>query len=75
MYYQRLQYHNVVIIQFVDQGFVTEVVEDHREKPVDEYETDSNNEEPDFEEHSELVSRACVTRSGRAVRAFGRLDM
>jgi len=38
-------------------------------------ETDSDDGESDFEEHSELVNRACVTRSGRAVRAFVRLNM
>ena len=65
----------VVSIQFVDEGDVTEVFEDHREVQIDEYETDSDDEESDFEEHSELVNRACVTRSGRAVRAFVRLDI
>ena len=54
---------------------VTEVFEDHREVQIDEYETDSDDEESDFEEHPEVVNRACVTRSGRAVRAFVRLDM
>ena len=49
--------------------------EDHREIQIDEYETVSDDEESDFEEHSELVNRACVTRSGRAVSAFVRLDM
>ena len=62
-------------IQFVDEGDVTEVFEDHREVQIDEYETDSDDEESDFEEHSKLVNRARVTRSGRAVRAFVRLDM
>lgn len=65
----------VVSIQFVDEGDVTEVFEDHREVQIDEYETDSDDEESDFEEHPEVVNRACVTRSGRAVRAFVRLDM
>ena len=67
----------VVSIQFVDEGDVTEVFEDHREVQIDEYETDSDDEESDFEEHSELVNRACAydTRSGRAVRALVRLDM
>ena len=55
MYHQRLQYHNVVIIEFVDKGDVTEVFEDHREEQIDEYETDSNDEESDFQKHSELV--------------------
>ena len=52
----------VVSIQFVDEGDVTEAFEDHREVQIDEYETDSDDEE------SELVNRACVTRSGRAVK-------
>ena len=59
----------------MDQGDATEVFEDYREEQIDEYETDSDDEESDFQEHSELVNRACVTRSGRAVRAFVRLDM
>ena len=65
----------VVSIQFVDEGDVTEVFEDHREVQIDEDETDSDDEGSDFEEHSQLVNRACVTRSSRAVRAFVRLDM
>ena len=59
----------------MDEGNVTEVFEDHREEQIDEYETDSDDEESDFEEHVELVNKACVTRSGRAVRTFVRLDM
>ena len=66
---------HVLSIQFVDQGDVTEVFEDYREEQIDEYETDSDDEESDFQEHSELVNRACVTRSSRAVRAFVRLDI
>jgi len=65
----------VVNIQFVDEGDVTGVFEDHRQVQIDEYEADSDDEESDFEEHLELVNRACVTRSGRAVRAFVRLDL
>ena len=65
----------VVSIQFVDEGDVTEVFEDHREVQIDGYETDSNYEESDFEKHPKLVNRACVPRSGRAVRVFVRLDM
>ena len=41
----------VVSIQFMDEGDVTKVFEDHREVQIDEYETDSDNEESDFEEH------------------------
>ena len=51
----------VVSIQFVDEGDVTGVFEDHRYEQIDEYETtDSDDEESDFEEHSEPVNRACV---------------
>ena len=49
--------------------------EDHREEQIDEFQTDSDDEESDFQEHSEPVNRACVTTSGRAIRAFVRLDM
>ena len=35
----------VVSIQFVDEGDVTEVFEDHKEVQIDEYETDSDDEE------------------------------
>ena len=49
--------------------------EDHREVQIDEYDTDSDDEESDFEEYPEVVNRACVTRSGRDVRAFVRLGM
>ena len=65
----------VVSIQFVDEGDVTEVFKDHREVQIDKYETDSDDEESDYEGRLELVNRACVTRSGRAVRAFVRLDL
>lgn len=65
----------VVSVQFVDEGDVTEVFEDHREEQIDEYETDLDDEKSDFEEHSELVNRACDTQSGRAFRAFVHLDM
>ena len=52
----------VVSIQSVDgaKGMFIEMFEDHREQ-IDEYETDSDEEESDFKEHSELVNRACVT--------------
>ena len=42
---------------------------------IDEYETDSDDEESENEEHLEIVKRACITRSGRAVGAFVRLDL
>ena len=39
----------------MDEGDVTEVFKDPREEQLDEYETDSDDEELDFEKHSELV--------------------
>lgn len=59
----------------MNDGDVSEMFEDHREVPIDEYETDSDDEETENEEHLELVKRACITRSSRAVRAFVRLDL
>ena len=59
----------------MDKGDVTEVFEGHREVGIDAYERDSDDVESDYEEHSELVKRACVTRSGRAVRAIVSLDL
>ena len=44
------------------------------EVQIDEYETDSD-EDTENKEHLELIKRACITRSGRAVRAFVRLDL
>ena len=46
----------------MDEGDVTEVFKVHREE-IDEYETNSYDEESVFKEHSELVNTACVTRS------------
>ena len=60
----------VVSIQSVDNEDISEMFENHREVQIDEYETDTENEE-----HLELIKRACITRSGRAVRAFVRLDL
>ena len=51
----------VVSIQFVDDGDVSEMFEDHREVQIDEYETDSDDEETENVEHLELVKRACIT--------------
>ena len=48
----------------MDDGDVTEVFEDHRQEQIDEYETDSDDDESDYDEHSELVDRAYITRSG-----------
>ena len=59
----------------MDNGDVSEMFEDHREVQIDEYETDSDDDETENEEHLELVERACITRSGRAVSAFVRLDL
>ena len=64
----------VVSIQFVDDEDVSEMFENHREVQIDEYETDSD-EDTKNEEHLELIKRACITRSGRAVREFVRLDL
>ena len=58
----------------MDNGDVSEMFEDHREVQT-EYETDSDDDETENEEHLELVERACITRSGRAVSAFVRLDL
>ena len=59
-----------VSIQFVDEGDVTEAFEDHREVQIDEYETDSDDEE------SELVNvqSVCYTirqgcKASKATRA------
>lgn len=66
----------VISIQFVNDGDVSaEMFEDHREVQIDEYETDSDDEETENEEHLELVKRVCIPRSGRAVGAFVRLDL
>ena len=59
----------------MESGDVSEMFEDHREVQVDEYETDSDDEDTENEEHLELFKRACIIRSGRAVRAFVRLDL
>ena len=34
-----------------------------------------DDDETENEEHLELVQRACITRSGRVVRTFVRLDL
>ena len=39
------------------------------------YKTNSDDDETENEEHLELIKRACITRSSRAVCAFGRLDL
>ena len=59
----------------MDDGDVSEMFENHREVQIDEYETDSDDEDTENEEPLELVKRACITRSGRAVRAFVGLDL
>ena len=64
----------VVSIQSVDIEDVSEMFENHKEVQIDEYETDSD-EDTENKEHLELIKRACITRSGRAVRAFVRLDL
>jgi len=55
---------------------VSEMFEDHKEVRIDEYETDSDDNETVNEEHLELVKKAaCITRPGRAVCAFVRLNL
>ena len=54
---------------------VSEMFEDHKEVQIDEYETDSDGNETVNEEHLELGKKVCVTRSGRAVCAFVRLNL
>ena len=44
----------------MDEGDVSEMFEDHREVEIDEYETDSDDNETENEEHLELVKRACI---------------
>ena len=63
----------VVSIQFVNNGDVSEMFEDHREVQIDEYETDSDDEETENEEHlglsrervlpnpAELFAHLCVS--------------
>ena len=54
----------------MDEGDVIEVFEYHREVQIDQYETDSNDEESDFEEYSKLVNRARVIRFGILVKSL-----
>ena len=54
---------------------VSEMFEDHKEVRIDEYETDSDDNETVNEEHLELVKKACVTRSGRVLCVFVRLNL
>ena len=64
-----------VILTFVNDLDVPEV-QIQEIQQLDEYETDSDtesDEEDDFE--VPVVSKTCTTRSGRAVRAFVRLDL
>ena len=62
-----------VSLTFVNDLDVPEVqVQDTQQQ--DEYETDSDTERDD-EVEFEVVSKTCMTRSGRAVRAFLRLDL
>ena len=61
---------SVVSIQFVDDGDVSEMFEDHKEVQIAEYEKYSDDDETKNEKHLELVKRAYITRFGRAVRAL-----
>ena len=59
----------VVSIQFVDDGEVSEMFEDHREVQIDEYETDSDDKDIENEEHllpdpAELFVHLCVSTCG-----------
>ena len=62
-----------VSLTFVNDLHVPEVQVQEIQQP-DEYETDSDTES-DGEGDFEVVSKTCTTRSGRAVRAFVRLDL
>ena len=59
----------------MDNENVSEVFRDHRDVHIDEYETDSVDEETENEEHLQLVKTACITRPGRAGRSFLCLDL
>ena len=61
-----------VSLTFVNDLDVPEVQIQEIQQP-DEYETDSDTES-DEEGDFDVVSKTCTTRSGRAVRAFVRLD-
>ena len=65
---------SVISIQFVDNDDVSEVFRDHREVQIDDYDTDSDDEETE-KSLSMQCKIACITRSGRAVRSFVRLDL
>ena len=59
----------VVSMQFVDDGEVSEMFEDHREVQIDEYETDSDDKDTENEEHllpgpAELLVHLCVSTCG-----------
>ena len=56
-------------MQFVVDGDVSEMFENHGEVQIDEYEPDWDDEE------TELVKRACITRSWRTVPPFMHLDL
>ena len=62
MYHQRLQYHNALLAYNLwTKGMLLRCLRiTLREEQIDEYETYSDDEETDFEEHTELVNRACV---------------
>ena len=53
----------------MDDGDVSEMLEDHREVQIDEYETDSDDEDTENEEHllpdpAELFVHLCVSTCG-----------
>ena len=69
--------HGIDELQSVSLTFVSDLdvpeIQIQEMQQLDEYETDSDTEsdEGDFE----VVSKTCTTRSGRAVRAFVRVDL
>lgn len=69
------QLEEVVDIAFVNEADVSDIFVEEAYEQTDEYETDSD-DEPCFNDvHKEPVGRSCVTRSGRAIRAYVRLDI
>ena len=70
--------HGIDELQSVSLTFVSDLdvpeVQKQEMQQLDEYETDSDTES-DEEGDFEVVSKTCTTRSGRAVRAFVRVDL
>ena len=70
--------HGIDELQSVSLTFVSDLdvpeVQIRGMQQLDEYETDSDTESDEGGDF-EVVSKTCTTRSGRAVRAFVRLDL